>query len=266
MSSRWAVLARCTLIAASALLVTAGMGGGGAWGAAPVTDATAGPVAPALILTSQTPWVTPDAPWFNIGLGVSGTAGPASGLHVTLTFSARIDNASQLQEAVSGTPTTDTLLRLSEPVATTASGPGASVCVTVVPNTHASTPATGAGACAGANTDVLSLGCQPGTGICGDVYPVSVALVRNADSATLARFTTFLTYQEPQAIGKGGPLRVGVVVPAKGGEAGVSATASALSDHHDVAVTLAVSPTATVAAGRAARRRTGPGPARRPQR
>ena len=245
MSSRWARLARCPLIAAaSALLATTGGPAGAAPATGPVTDATVASAAPLLTLTSQTPWVTATAPWFNLGLGVSGAAGAAGGLHVNLTFFARVDDESQLQQAISGTPTTGALMHLNGVgVSSTANGLGASVCVTVVPEPGSATPPAGAGACAAGNPVVLSLGCRPLAGTCGDVYPVSVALVRNSDSSTLARFTTFLTYQEPTAVGHGGPLQVGLVLPASGGEAGVSATASALADHRDVAATVAVSPT-----------------------
>ena len=58
----------------------------------------------------------------------------------------------------------------------------------------------------------------------------------------MARFTTFLTYEEPTAVGQGGALRVGVVVPV--GAGGVTPLAGALSDHRDVATTVAVSPAA----------------------
>ena len=47
----------------------------------------------------------------------------------------------------------------------------------------------------------------------------------------------------------GGPLRVGVIVPVTTG--GVTAMADALTEHHDVAATLAVSPQAVSAPGAA---------------
>ena len=66
------------------------------------------------------------------------------------------------------------------------------------------------------------------------VYPVSVALVRQGSSTPVARFTTFLTYQQPNAVSAtGGPLRVGVVVPVTA--SGLTTMADALTDHHDVA-------------------------------
>ena len=84
--------------------------------------------------------------------------------------------------------------------------------------------------------------------MCGDVYPVSVSLLRQGDATPVARFTTFLTYQEPQGpVGTDGPLRVGLIAPVLG--TGAAAMATALTAHHDVPVTLAVSPrTATALA------------------
>ena len=63
----------------------------------------------------------------------------------------------------------------------------------------------------------MYLGCTLHTGTCGDVYPVSVALLAvGIDDADLALQTTFLTYQEPGAVGEGGALQVGVVLPVAG--------------------------------------------------
>jgi hypothetical protein len=72
------------------------------------------------------------------------------------------------------------------------------------------------------------------------VYPVTVALFRQTSSTPIARFTTFLTYQEPGAIGAGGPLQVGLVLPVSG--SGAESVAASLSAHREVAATLAVSP------------------------
>ena len=98
----------------------------------------------------------------------------------------------------------------------------------------------------------LTLGCTLSSDECQGVYAVSVALERSGSSSPLSRFTTFLTYQQPNAMSaSGGPLRVGVVVPVTTG--GVTAMADALTEHHDVATTLAVSPLAvsTLEASRA---------------
>jgi Family of unknown function (DUF6049) len=235
-STRWATTALCTLAVAAAALLGAA-GAGAATSARPAGG-------PPLTLVSQTPWITPVQPWFNLALGIGPAAGPASGLHVSLTFYARLDDSSQLQQAIGGSPPTTPLLRLADvPVGSV--GPTgtltASACVTVLPNADASPPASGPDACP-AGGPTLTLGCTPLTGRCGDVYPVAVALLRQGSTTPLARFTTFLTYQEPGAIGEGGPLRVGVLVPVTAGSAPL--LADALSEHRDVATTLAVSPVA----------------------
>ena len=49
---------------------------------------------------------------------------------------------------------------------------------------------------------------------------MSVALLRQGDATPVARFTTFLTYQEPHGpVGADGPLRVGLVAPVLGASA-----------------------------------------------
>jgi hypothetical protein len=233
--SRWARTALCTLAVATALFLP---GGGAA-----ATVVTTQPGAP-LSLLSQTTFVTPAQPWFSLALGVSPSAGSAAGLHVNLTFYGRIDDDSQLQQSLSAAPQGSALLHESDlPVTAAANGTlSAGSCVTVVPNGDATPPTTGVGACP-AGSETLTLGCTPNVGVCPDVYPVSVALERQGDSTPVARFTTFLTYQEPPAGGAGGPLalRVGVIVPVAYN--GLAGTATALTDHHDVPTTIAVSPT-----------------------
>jgi hypothetical protein len=238
-STRRARTALCTLaVAVAALVSTPGAAAGG--------SEQARAAGPPLVLTSQTPWVTAAQPWFNLALGVSPAVGSASTLSVNLTFYGRLDDLSQLQQATSGAPTATPLLRLPPlPVTAAARGLSAAACVTVVPDSSASVPASGPGVCA-AGSHTLTLDCTPLTGKCGDVYPVSVALLRQGSSSPLARFTTFLTYQEPTAVSAtGGPLRVGVVVPVTA--AGMTTVADALTEHHDVPTTLAVSPLAVSA-------------------
>jgi hypothetical protein len=161
-----------------------------------------------------------------------------------MTFYSRLDNGSQLQQAISGTPDSTVLLRDSDVAVTTANGGlSASACVTVERDDRDTPPSSGADACApGPTSDTLDLHCTPLTGTCGDVYPVTIALLRQGSTTPIARFTTFLTYQEPGAIGDGGPLKVGVVLPVSSQGAGTVATA--LSEHRDVATTLAISPAA----------------------
>jgi hypothetical protein len=250
-STRRAGTALCTLALAVAALVSA-LGAAAAGG---TEQARAG--GPPLVLVSQTPWVTADQPWFNLALDVSSAEEPASGLQVNLTFYGRVTSRSQLQQAISGTPTGTPLRRMPPiPVAAAAAGGGltTSICATVLPDSGASPPSTGQGVCAtGAPT--LTLGCSPAADECGGVYPVSVALVRQGSSTSLARFTTFLTYQQPSAVSPtGGALRVAVVLPVSAG--GVTTMAGELTKRPDVATTLAVNPL-TVSIIQATRSRAG---------
>ncbi len=244
MPTRWARTALCTLaVAAATLLSTGGViaGPAGAAGAAGAA-VQAGADAPPLTLTSQTSWVTPTAPWFTTNLAVGEGGVPAADLHVSLTFYSRVGDASQFEQAVGAVPQKSVLLRVPDvPVTGTGAARVATACVTVLPESTATAPAGGTGACPSADTTTLVLDCTPATGVCGDVYPMSVALLRQGDATPLARFTTFLTYQEPQGpVGADGPLRVGLVAPVLGASAPVMA--GALAAHHDVPVSLAVSP------------------------
>ena len=133
--------------------------------------AAASSPAPLLSLTSQTPWVTADEPWFNIGLGVGEPASEAASLHVSLTFYSRIDDGSQFQQALGSTPQKSVLGRVPDVAVEDVDGRlVASACLTVVPDADATPPASGQGACAGGGT-TLVLGCTPLMGTCGDVYP-----------------------------------------------------------------------------------------------
>jgi len=208
----------------------------------------AAPVGAPLVLLSQTPWVSAAQPWFNLALGVSPTEGAAGGLQVSLTFYGRFDNASDLQQALSGTPPGTPLSHVDDiPVTDVAGALTAAACVTVVPDPSTTVPSGGPGICAaGEPGGTLTLGCTPSTDECEGVYAVSIALQRSDSSSPLSRFTTFLTYQQPNAMSSsGGALRVGVVVPITAG--GVTTMAGALTEHHDVATTLAVSPLAVSA-------------------
>jgi hypothetical protein len=239
-STRRARTALCTLAVAVAALVST-LGGGGA-GAAEQARSSGAP----MVLSSQTPWVTADQPWFNLLVDVSPGAGAPSSLSVSLSYYGRLVDGSDLQQAISGTPSGTPLLRETGiPISESATGPAAATCVTVVPNASASVPATGDGICtAGART--MTLDCEPLDDDCQGVYPVSVALVRQGSSTPVARFTTFLTYQQPNAESQtGGPLRVGIVVPVSA--SGLATTADALTDKSDVPTTLAVSPLAVSA-------------------
>ncbi len=205
--------------------------------------------APPLTLVSQTPWVTPAQPSFNIELGVSASAGSAGALHVNLTFYGRLVDGSDLQQAESGTPA-GTALGHDNGIAVGAvpGGLTATACVNVLPDDSASAPAGAPQACA-AGDPTLVLGCTPLNGTCPGVYPVTVSLQRAGSSNPVAHVTTFLTYDEPDGPhGATGSLRVGLVVPVTAG--GLTTMAGALADHRDVATTLAVNPMAVAGAQR----------------
>src|SRR5271163_5297365 len=88
-----------------------------------------------LVLVSQTPWVSATQPWFNLTFGVSPTEGAASSLRVSLTFYGRFNDASDLQQAMSGTPTGTPLSRTTDiPVSAVAGILTAAACVTVLPD------------------------------------------------------------------------------------------------------------------------------------
>ncbi|HEY6426058.1 MAG TPA: DUF6049 family protein [Acidimicrobiales bacterium] len=246
MSTRWARNALCTLavtlnvivyvVVASPLFLSPAEGG------ASVRPGNA--AGAPLTLVSQSSWVTPQQPWFNLSLGVGDASVPASQLQVNLTFYNRIDDESQFAQTAGGVPQNGILARdPGIPVTEGASGRVANACVTVARNSSETPPSGGTGACPAGDDTTLVLGCTPEIGRCGDVYPVSVALVRQGSGTTVARFTTYLTYQETGAgtIGTGGPLRVGVVLPVTS-DAALDAVAAASSDHHDVPTTLAIDP------------------------
>ncbi len=240
MSTRRASTALCTLAVAVAALVSTL----GTTAAAGVEQAHAS--AAPLVLTAQTPWVTADQPWFNIALAVSSAEGAASSLTVNLTFYGRITDGSDLQQATSGTPRSEALKHVTGlPVTAGAGGLTAGACVTVLPNSSSSAPSTGPGICAaGPSSSTLTLGCTLSTDLCQGVYAVSVALVRSGSSNPVSRFTTFLTYQQPSAVGDTGLLRVGLVVPLTTSDLGPMVDTLTDPDHRGVATTLAVSPLA----------------------
>jgi hypothetical protein len=245
---RWARIALCTF--AVSLAVVGALPASAATGRA---NSARQASAPPLVLTGQTAWVEPTAPWFNLNTDVGDAAVPTRELHVTITIYSRINSPSELQQDTNSTPH-DELTRVTVPVMQTASGRVADGCVTVLPDQSATPPAsTGTiGACPpGGNTVVL--GCTPDDGSCGDVYPVSVALLRSGQSSPVSRFTTFLTYQEPGVeSATGGQLRVALVMPLTVSPSSTSpsaadrtrfaAVADELADHQGVFATLEIDP------------------------
>jgi hypothetical protein len=245
---RWGGTALCSLaVVATALLGTASAAATGHSGGAPAAIARAAADAPPLTLISQTPSsVTPADPWFNVTLGIGASEGPASGLQVTMTFYSRVGSSSQLEQAIGGTPGGAVLLREPDIQVTSGTqGSTASACVPVQRDSEDTLPASGVGVCAPGRRS-LDLGCPPLRGECGDVYPVSIALLRQGSSTPLARITTFLTYQEAGLPGSistsGGPLRVGLVLPVSNA-ATAGTVGTALAKYRDtVPVTLAADP------------------------
>ena len=214
---------------------------------------------PALSLAAQTAWVSPAAPWFALTAQTGTDTGSLGDLHVEATFYNRISDETELAQATHAVPDKGILDHFNRPVTATSQGRIAATCVTVLPEqsvTPPTTPPPNTVACP-AGSPTLVLGCTPDEGICGGVYPVSVALYRQGTGAPLARFTTFLTYQEPDisaSDGPDGPLRVALVMPVSGrlSQTGSSLSAAALEPvedltsvlaaHRGVAVTLAANP------------------------
>jgi hypothetical protein len=231
---------RWARFALSTLALSIGMFGGAGIASASDRAVSSGP---ALTLSSQTPWVTPTAPWFTLALGVGDGAVSASDLHVSLTVYSRIVDDSELQQAIAATPQQTPLAHVTDvPVTGGTGGRVATTCLTVLPESSstAPTPAPGDSTACPAGGPTVYLDCTPGTGRCGDVYPVSVALLRKGSTSPVARFTTFLTYQESVSTGVGGALRVGLIAPVRGGTAGLMA--ATLSAHRDIPVTLDIGP------------------------
>jgi hypothetical protein len=254
---RWARVSLCALaMSAVLLLATFPASDGPRAGADTAGDVTAGP---ALSLAAQTAWVSPAAPWFALTAQTGNDTGSVDDLHVEATFYNRINDETELAQATHAVPEKGVLNHFNWPVTTTSDGRLAATCVTVLPEPSVTPPATAPPntvACP-AGSPTLVLGCTPDEGICGGVYPVSVALYRQGTAAPLARFTTFLTYQEPDisaSDGPDGPLRVALVLPVSGrlSETGplLSGTAlepvedltSVIAAHRGVAVSLAANP------------------------
>ena len=224
--------------------------------AADTASAAGAASAPVFTLTSQTQWVTPEAPWYSLALGVGPAAGAASDLHVAVTFYSRITDGSQLQEATNATPDLDVLTRVTSIPVTEESGTmTAATCVTVLPRNATAPTASPAGACpAGAPT--VNLPCSLESGPCDDVYPVSVALIRSGQSAPVLALHHIHDVRGARIRHRTSDRRtapVSWIVPGRGprnrafgpAEAARSATETLIGDlaaHRSVATTLEVSP------------------------
>jgi hypothetical protein len=258
---RWAMVCLCVLGVASGILATGVPASAGARREA-VTAGT-GSSGPSLTLRAQTPWVTPASPWFSLTVGAGPGTRAVNDLHVVVTFYSRINNETELNQAINAVPNQGVLGHFSASVAITATGDVAATCTTVLPDNAAQAPSTApptSVACP-AGAPSLILGCTPDDGTCGGVYPVSVALYRQGVTTALARYSTFLTYQEPglsSSVGAGGALRVGLIMPlsapfspalsspSKASLAVQEAVAGTLFAHRNIPLTLAVNPATVV--------------------
>lgn len=205
------------------------------------TSSTHSPAPPLLTLTSQTPWVTPSASAFRLGVGVSSRAGAASNLSIEVTIYGRLFTRSDLERSLSGTPSEPVLLRAAPvPVTSSTSSGGsssasssagsassantggslqtqhhASICITVTTKAAngSGAPATVGNPCSSPTAPIVNLDCTAGAGTCDDIYPVTVTLQRNDAANPVASFTTFLTYDEPGDTSSAIPLRFAALLP-----------------------------------------------------
>jgi hypothetical protein len=260
---RWARISLCALATSVVLVVATFPGSSGQRAGADTTRTAA--TGPTLSLVAQTAWVSPEAPWFALTAATGSRTGPIGDLHVEVTFYNRINDETELGQATHAVPDKTVLDHINAPVTPTSDGRVAATCVTVLRDASDTPPASAPPntvACPAGSPDTLTLGCTPDEGVCGGVYPVSVALYRQGTNAPLARFTTFLSYQEPgvsASDGTDGPLRVGLVMPVSGrlSPTTLSPSGTALEPvedltgimaaHRGVAVSLAANP-ATVSA------------------
>src|SRR5580698_600867 len=117
---RWAMVCLCALGVGSGLLATG------------VTDSAVAPreavaagtgsSGPSLTLRAQTPWVTPASPWFSLTVGAGPGTGAVNDLHVDVTFYDRINDETELNQAINAVPDQGVLGHFSASVAITATG------------------------------------------------------------------------------------------------------------------------------------------------
>src|ERR1700722_15467919 len=99
----WARISVCAFVASSVLSLAA---------VPAQAAARAASAGPDLALDSQTPWVTPTAPWFSLSLGVGDEAVQIGDLHIELTFFSRIDDATELAQSTNALPDKSVLTHL----------------------------------------------------------------------------------------------------------------------------------------------------------
>lgn len=164
---------------------------------------------PALVLLSQTPWVTPGQA-FSLDLRTS-TGVPAARLGVTVSVYPCLSSLSGFEQSVGAGPTGTPVSSTSSPIALsglpTAAGGGV----------HLSLPVEvgGTGSGAGSAGAPFTIHLQAVAGQCGlfpaGVFPVRIQLVDTSGGSVLGSFTTHLVYTEATSTTQ--RLRVAVVLP-----------------------------------------------------
>ena len=207
----------------SALLaVAAVIGCGGVAVAAPTSAATLGPsTAPALVLLSQTPWVTAGQV-FDLHLRADTPSVPTADLGVSVSVYACLSSVSGFDQSLTGTPEGTPVSATTTPVAVGDLAPlpggGFDFPMPVTVGGSAPTPAsTGAPF----TIHLGAAGDQCASFPAGGVFPVHLQLVDTSNRSVLDAFTTHLVYTEAPSDTQ--RLRVGVVLP-------VQATQRASSD------------------------------------
>ena len=223
-----------------------------------------------LVLVSQTPWVTADQPWFNIALAVSSSRGigqrPAREPDLLRAHQRRLRPAAGDLGHTRAHPRSRRLTGHPRHRRAPAGSPPPSLRDGAAQRERQRTGRPGTASARRLRPPSPSAARRAPTSA-GTSTPCPWRSCARAPRPPVARFTTFLTYQQPAAVwATGGPLRVGVVVPVTAGS--FTTMADALTDHHDVATTLAVSPLAVsqIEATRSRARAAGTDPAGRADR
>lgn len=179
---------------------------------------------PALALASQTPWVTPAQPTFDLHLQVAGGSRPLAQLGLTVEVYPCLSSISGFDQSVSGAgPEGGPMTTTTQPVPLAGLPTVAPGIVDLsMPVTVEGSPAAGA---------PFTIDLTPTSGECqafpSGVFPVRVSLVDVAAGATLSSLVTHLVFSEEAAAAH--KLRVAVVVPVQLGLDAAPATAGELA-------------------------------------
>jgi hypothetical protein len=195
--------------------------------------------APALVLASQTAWVTPGQA-FDLHLRPSGTSVPTARLGLTVSVYSCLSSVSGFDQSVGAGPTGTPVSSTPSPIAVaglpTAAG-SIDLSLPVVVGSSAPAPAG-----APFTIRLVPVGQQCQSFPAG-VFPVRIQLVDTGGGAVLGSFTTHLVYTDASATTQ--RLRVGVVLPVQATQSAARAPApTELLARPDAA--LATPPTAVV--------------------